>query len=218
MICRELILSRIALDDVQVLHRLQLRRKVILGLIIACAVPVVALVQSSWPDEGLVRSAIETVALWLIVICIFGRAWCALYIGGRKSVELVEFGPYSISRNPLYLFSCMGAAGVGLRTGSMAVGALFLVAAIAVMIPVVRVEELVMTRTFGAAFDAYYAKVPRLWPRLSLWRDARILSLEPRHLYRVLGDSLFFACTIPLIGVITWLQSEGILPVLARLP
>jgi protein-S-isoprenylcysteine O-methyltransferase Ste14 len=214
----ESILSRITLDDWAVLHHLQARRKLTLLLLVVGAAPIVALVQSGWPADGWARSTIETVGLWLIVGCIFGRAWCALYIGGRKSVELVDRGPYSISRNPLYLFSCVGTIGVGLRTGSLAVGALFLIAAIAVMVPVIRVEELVMRRTFGGAFDDYCARVPRLLPRFSLWRDAEVLTLEPRHIRRIFGDGLFFACTIPLIDVIAWLQGQGIFPVLARLP
>jgi len=214
----EPILSRITLDDWGVLHRLQARRKLTLRLIVVGAASVVALVQSSWPPDEWVRNAIDAAGLWLIVGCIFGRAWCGLYIGGRKSVELVDRGPYSISRNPLYLFSCVGTIGVGLRTGSLAMGALFLVAAIIVMIPVIRVEELVMRRSFGAAFEAYCNQVPRLLPRFPLWRDAEVLTLEPRHIRRIFGDSLFFLCTIPMIDVVAWVQGHGILPVLLRLP
>jgi protein-S-isoprenylcysteine O-methyltransferase Ste14 len=211
-------LSRIALDDAQVLHRLQERRKLSLRLIIAVLIPVVAVVQSSWPSDGTANGTIEAIGLTLIVLCVLGRVWCALYIGGRKSTELVDLGPYSVSRNPLYLFSCLGAIGVGFCTGSSALGAFFLVAATTVMIPVVRVEEMVMTRTFGTSFEDYRARVPRFWPRLSLWRDAELLSLAPRHLYRVFGDSLFFASAIPVVDAIAWLQTHGVLPVLLRLP
>lgn len=211
-------LSRIALDDVMTLHRLQLRRKISLLLIMVALVPVVTLVQGVWPDVSWVHTAIETLGLWLILSCVFGRAWCALYIGGRKSTELVELGPYSISRNPLYLFSCLGAIGVGLRTASITLGILFVLAAIAVMLPVVRVEEMVMRRTFAAAFEAYCAKVPRFGPRFPLWRDAQALTITPRHLYRVLTDSLVFILTIPVITAIHWLQVHAVLPVLLQLP
>ena len=200
------------------LHRLQARRKLSLRLIVAGLIPLVALVQSSWPAQSWVQAVVQALGLWLIVACICGRAWCALYIGGRKSVELVELGPYSISRNPLYLFSFLGAIGVGLRTGSLVMTALFMIASIVVAIPVIRVEEMVMTRTFGSSFAAYCARVPRFGPRLSLWCDAPMLSLQPRHLYRVFRDSLLFASAIPLIDAVTWLQGHATLPVLVRLP
>ena len=42
------------------------------------------------------------------------RWWSTLHIGGRKSYELVSDGPYSITRNPIYL-------GTSLLTLSVAV-------------------------------------------------------------------------------------------------
>jgi len=211
-------LSQITLEDVQVLHRLQVRRKLSLGALMACALPLVLLVGPSWDSASLLASLCAELGLALIGICILGRVWCALYIGGKKSVELVQAGPYSVSRNPLYLFSCLGALGVGLRTQSLSLAAFFLLAAVLVALPVIRVEELVMRRTFGAAFHEYCRRVPRFGPRLALWRDAPLLALEPRHLYRVLGDSLLFAGTVPLLALIAWLQAEQVLPVLLRLP
>ena len=41
----------------------------------------------------------------MILICILGRTWATLYIGGQKQRELVTKGPYSVVRNPLYLFT-----------------------------------------------------------------------------------------------------------------
>lgn len=52
---------------------------------------------------------VEHLGLIAIMICIFGRASCSLYIGGRKKQEIVSNGPYSLCRNPLYVFSFIGA-------------------------------------------------------------------------------------------------------------
>src|SRR5690349_15131041 len=62
---------------------------------------------SRWPSPA--EDAIEWAGMILIFICVCGRTWCSLYIGGRKISELVAVGPYSISRNPLYVFSIIGA-------------------------------------------------------------------------------------------------------------
>ena len=69
---------------------------------------------------GRAHELIEMTGIGLVIICIAGRMWSCLYIGSRKNRELVTTGPYSITRNPLYLFSTIGAAGIGLMFGSIA--------------------------------------------------------------------------------------------------
>lgn len=44
---------------------------------------------------------VEHLGLVAIMVCVLGRAWCSLYIGGRKTQEIVASGPYSLCRNPL---------------------------------------------------------------------------------------------------------------------
>ena len=38
---------------------------------------------------------VEHLGLIAIMVCVLGRAWCSLYIGGRKKQEIVTSGPYS---------------------------------------------------------------------------------------------------------------------------
>jgi protein-S-isoprenylcysteine O-methyltransferase Ste14 len=113
---------------VQVLNPVQVTRKIALGLGAIAALALVALVGS--PVEwATIHESVEAIGLALILICIAGRCWCTLYIGGRKGAELVDIGPYSLCRNPLYFFSFLGAAGVGAQTGALTVALLFTIAA-----------------------------------------------------------------------------------------
>ena len=50
----------------------------------------------------------------LVVISVLGRFWSIRHIGLRKNVILVQTGPYSYCRNPLYFFSLLLALGCGL--------------------------------------------------------------------------------------------------------
>ncbi|MEG0818380.1 MAG: isoprenylcysteine carboxylmethyltransferase family protein, partial [Brevundimonas sp.] len=100
------------------LQRVQkLRKLALLGGIVA--VVALAFFTRSMGGETVLHEGLEAFGLALIAVCIVGRAWCSLYIGGRKKAEIVNRGPYSISRNPLYIFSFMGAFGVGAQTGSL---------------------------------------------------------------------------------------------------
>lgn len=74
--------------------------------------------------EGLRRDLTSFAGLGCVIVASFGRVWSSIYIAGRKTSTLVEFGPYSVARNPLYLFSLVGAAGIGLASGSLLILAL----------------------------------------------------------------------------------------------
>lgn len=76
-------------------------------------------VTGAWTHLNVAHESVEDFGRVLIAICILGRCWCTLYIGGRKGETLVSVGPYSLCRNPLYFFSFVGAAGVGAQTGSL---------------------------------------------------------------------------------------------------
>lgn len=164
-----------------------------------------------------VEEFIEFSGLGLIGIAILGRLWCTLYIGGRKSAELVQDGPYSMSRNPLYFFSTLGAAGVGAQTGSLTI-ALFCAAMTALVLGVtLRREAAFLRREFGAEHDAYAARVPAFLPDPRLFRDPETLLIVPRRLYRTLLDGLAFFLALPLFELVEHLQNAGLLPVLIRI-
>jgi protein-S-isoprenylcysteine O-methyltransferase Ste14 len=179
-----------------------------------------ALVMLSQSAEGLgeLHQVIETLGLVMIGVCVIGRAWCSLYIGGRKMREIVARGPFSVVRNPLYVFSMIGAAGLGLQSGSIVLGIVFALATWGIFSWVVRGEEAELHERFGRAYDDYVARVPRFLPRVGLWTDGSHIEIEPRLFLLTLRDGLVFPALIPLFQLIDWAQAAGYLPVLLRLP
>jgi protein-S-isoprenylcysteine O-methyltransferase Ste14 len=172
----------------------------------------------SYPARSEFHEFVEALGVSLIGVAIIGRLWCTLYIGGRKSAEIVADGPYSIVRNPLYVFSAIGAAGAGAQTGSVVVALVFGIATALAFIVVARREETFLREKFGAAFDVYRARVPRMLPKFSLYRDSASLVVIPKRLYTTFFDSLVFFVALPLSEFIEHLQLHGTLPVLLRLP
>jgi protein-S-isoprenylcysteine O-methyltransferase Ste14 len=196
------------------LQRLQQRRKQVLIVGAVAAIVLMAISDSSWRmDWPRVHRGIQWTGLLLILVCILGRTWCALYIGGQKQRELVTKGPYSVVRNPLYLFTLFGAL-----SGSLVMAGLCAGFATAVFLSVVRQEEQFLLATFPREFPAYAARVPRLLPRLSQWQDADRLIVLPRLVHRTFLDASLFLMAVPLIGIKALLRDLHWLPALLHLP
>ncbi len=178
----------------------------------------VCISQSSWPSDGLAHTILASAGLVATFVAIFGRMWSTLYVGGRKSVTLVMDGPYSVTRNPLYFFSLVGIAGIGAQTGSILAMLIFVATALIVFTATVAQEEKFLQERFGTVFQDYLASTPRLLPRPSLWRDTDELEIKPRNFLRTLRDGSVFLVPWPVFELIEAGQSNGVLPVLVRLP
>ena len=150
----------------------------------------------------------EITGFLLLIIAALGRVWAFAYIGGRKNQELCQGGPYSMTRNPLYVFSFLGVCGAGLALQSLALfvtAAVFFLAYYAV---VIRAEERRLREIFGPAFDAYCAKVPRFWPRWHVTPSDTDLTMSPRLLKRCLLEVFWFLAAIVVIEIIELAKAD----------
>lgn len=189
----------------------QQRRRWFIGLVLAALLALAANVHPISALNGQWHEGVESLGLAFMVIAIVGRAWCSLYIGGRKKAEIVDRGPYSVTRNPLYVFSFIGAFGVGAQTGSLLMGAAFGIATIMVFFRTVGREEAWLAHAFGETYAAYRTRTPRFWPNPRLWRDAEELTIRPVFFVRTLRDGLTLLVAIPVMEAIEHLQAAGVM-------
>jgi protein-S-isoprenylcysteine O-methyltransferase Ste14 len=200
------------------IHTVQAVRKIVFYVAAALGIFVFAVTASVAPSGSTMHELIEWIGIVLIVACILGRTWSSLYIGGRKIEEFVQTGPYSVMRNPLYFFSCLGAVGVGMQVGTVVLGLITgLLAYMVFHFVVVREEELLKDR-YGASYEAYIARVPRFFPSPSLWHDEPTLTIRPPRVLTTFGDALVFLLAVPIAEVFEYFQDAGTLPVLLHLP
>jgi len=199
------------------LHIVQKIRKVAVGLSLLVLIGLALVSQSFGGSDGRWHEAVEATGLAAILVAIVGRAWCSLYVGGRKKAEIVARGPYSITRNPLYLFSFVAAFGMGAQSGTLTIALLFVIAAILVFSLTVQREERFLRAQFGAVYAAYVARIPRFWPRFSLWQDEAELTIRPSFFAVTIRDGLTFFLAIPLFELIDAGQQGGTFSVLAHL-
>lgn len=207
-------MSDVAKDDVKSakseLGRYQFWRKVWLAVAGVGLFGLCAIVASHWEHyHG--HSVIEGIGWLLIATGILGRLWCTMYIGERKAAMIVTSGPYSICRNPLYLFSAVAVAGIGAQTGTLTLAALFGLFTVVAFQIVIRREEKFLQGAFGQPYLDYCARTPRFWPNPSLHNSPEIVEVHPKRMAMTLADGLVFLLAIPVMELIEHLQFSGVI-------
>jgi protein-S-isoprenylcysteine O-methyltransferase Ste14 len=200
------------------LSQAQNRRRMAVASAILVTSFLLLFVGSGWrADYPSVSIAVERVGLVLIALCIVGRTWCAMYIGGRKKVNLVTHGPYSLVRHPLYLFSIIGAAGIGALWGSVFVSITLALITAAILSAIARKEEEFMLGSFGEPYEIYKSRVARFLPRPLNWSDADVLTVQPAPVVRTFAQSSLFLLGFPAAELVQWSQGAGLTPILVKL-
>ena len=202
--------------DPHAIQRVQRIRKAVL-LVAILGVIGLSLATTPALSGPAVHGVIVGAGVMALVVAIVGRAWCSLYIGGRKKSEIVDRGPYSVSRNPLYVFSFLGAFGMGAQTGSLTLAGLFTAVAMAVFLATVRREEAWLLGTFGEDYQRYRDATPRFWPRWSGWRDEPDLTVAPQYFLTTLRDGSAMFLAVPLFWGIAALHDLHLLASTFRL-
>lgn len=195
------------------------RRRMVHTKIAAAALALLLpFLQTYWGLNSTLHETLEWIGYSLIIAGVAGRVWCSAYIGGRKNDELIDIGPYSIVRNPLYVFSFLAISGIAMTTGMVTVTVLAQVLFAVYYRGVVSREEAALGAAYGERYADYMARVPRWWPRPGLWREPGEITVRPRFLYLTLRDIGWILLLFPVVEGIDSLQAWGWLPVLLRLP
>ncbi len=187
-------------------------------IFVAVVVCLIAFAAPLLPMDSLSRMVMVVLGYALCIICVFGRSYASLFIGGRKNDEVVRQGPFSVVRNPLYVFSFLGTVGVGLMSGMFSLTFL-LGAAFCFYYPlVVAREEEFLLHKFGDTYKEYQAEVPRWFPRLSQYSEPEQIETTPRLVRKTMRDAAMFFLPYPCFLLLAYLHASNVLPTLLRLP
>lgn len=127
----------------------------------------------------LARPNADAIATGSVVIAV-GLAIRAVASGQlKKNEELAVSGPYSYTRNPLYLGSMLIAAGFAIAARSVWIWVLLLGLFVLIYVPVIRGEEAYLRSVFPE-FESYSRRVPCLLPR---WSGESLTASFSRELY-----------------------------------
>ena len=152
----------------------------------------------------LARPSAMSIAIGSVIVAV-GLAIRAVASGQlRKNEALAVSGPYSYTRNPLYLGSIVMAAGFALAARNPWIWVSLAILFVLIYVPVIRSEEQFLRLTFPD-FESYAARVGRILPRWSgesLTADfSRDLYLKHREYNALIGAVLMIlAITIKMLA------------------
>ncbi len=105
------------------------------------------------------------------------RWWATLYIGGIKDTHLVQQGPYSMCRNPLYFGTFLLTLSIAFVMQSLTLGIAMILVSIYYLGVTVANEEARLEAWLGQEYRDYKARVPRFFPRFSLYHTDPVLTV-----------------------------------------
>lgn len=128
----------------------------------------------------------------LIIQATLGRIWCSIYITGQKNKVLSQHGPYSLCRNPSYIFSFLGVVGIAMGAQSLVLLALVIPAFWFYYYFVIKSEERRLLEIFGQEYAEYCSRVNRLLPRFKGYWSKSEIKIDPRLASRSIVDAGWF--------------------------
>lgn len=189
-------------------HRIRASR------LFALAVALVLAVSGSAWDHTFTDAVLFMIGATLAGAGTVGRLWCSLYIAGYKDGTLITAGPYSVSRNPLYFFSALGAVGVGFATETITFAIVFALWFWLFYPAVIDAEERKLAELHGARFVEYFHRVPRFFPNWRLLAEPETYAVRPDRFRSHLFDALWFVWAVGLLEVLEALHQYKLLPTL----
>ena len=185
------------------------------NILVVLLLVLIAMSDRPWTDKHpLFTSFLFFIGLLFAAIASLGRLWCSLYIAGWKTKVLITKGPYSMSRNPLYFFSLIGASGVGFATETILIPSVVMIL-FAIYYPyIIRKEEDKLLARHELQYKNYLESVPRFFPSLSNFTEPQECIVNPiifrKHIFR----AFWFIWIIGILKIIEELHELGMIPVI----
>jgi protein-S-isoprenylcysteine O-methyltransferase Ste14 len=181
-------------------------------------IALILLTKSGWDQKApTVDALLFAMGITLVAIGSIGRLWCSLYIAGYKTYTLIDLGPYSVSRHPLYFFSLIGAIGVGFATETITIPAILAIAFPLAYWPVMQSEEKKLLKLHPEAYSSYMKRVPKIFPKWSLLSEPDEYVVNPRLFKKHIFSALWFIWLTGIMEIIEVLRELSVLPVLYQL-
>jgi protein-S-isoprenylcysteine O-methyltransferase Ste14 len=206
-------ISGVKMEKFVAQHRIVISRWCF-GLVIA----LIFFTSPIWANMGLFDLTLKAIGFVMIVVAAFGRLWSSVFICGFKTKRVIQHGPYSMTRNPLYVFSFIGAVGFGFASASLLITAVIIAIYVLIYAKTVASEESKLEEALGVKYLQYKANTPRFIPDFTLYKNVNEYTINIQPFQRAFTDAIWFFLGFAGLQLIKILHQEAIFPVLFKVP
>ena len=169
------------------------------------------------PYDDFYANLLRIFGVFLVFVGIIGRIYATIFIGGMKNEgidgsKFIDYGAYSLCRNPLYFFSFiafLGLLAIKAQLILLLIGALFF---LIVYHYTIKKEEQFLSSKFGQAYLEFLEKTARFFPRLSSFYYPSKIEVRPEFLHRELKRALNWSFGLFALCIVELLHHFSYLP------
>jgi protein-S-isoprenylcysteine O-methyltransferase Ste14 len=148
------------------------------------AAPSIILVALCSTPHGLPAGLLTAVGSILVIAGLGLRFWALGCIDGNKKRRLVDWGPYSYVRHPLYVGSLLFLVGFCVLAGSLTAAVLSGLIFLGLYLPAMRAEERLLAEQYGDRWREYCRSSGALTPKLGRHAPGTGMPFHIRRPYR----------------------------------
>ncbi|MCG3177783.1 MAG: hypothetical protein BIFFINMI_00103 [Phycisphaerae bacterium] len=171
-----------------------------------------------WPRGSAMDTVFEWAGYGLMLAGLFLRMWAIFFIGQLKSRELVTEGPYSLTRNPLYIGTFAIAIGAAFAFDNLIMLMIALLVIVPLHVVVAIEEEKRLESLFGIPYDVYRRRVPRFSFSFRSYERPETLCVSTSAIRRAAIDTFVVLLIPPLADLVELLYAHHLLPMLLEFP
>ncbi|WP_185900142.1 isoprenylcysteine carboxylmethyltransferase family protein [Campylobacter sp. MIT 99-7217] len=169
------------------------------------------------PYVNLGANLIRTFGVLCVIVGVIGRIYATVFIGGMKNegvngTKFIDYGAYSLCRNPLYLFSFIALIGLLALKAQIVLILIGIVLYLWIYHYTILAEEKFLASKFGASYEQFLKNTSRFFPKFKGFFYPETIIVKPAFLHKELKRAVNWFIAVLVLLLIELLHAYEFLP------